>query len=144
MQRSGRPQTKAWSVDNALPHFLLDFFALRVDKVYLKIPLGSNNFNDTEEVLLQYCCAPKNGAAKNGKAKISPIFKNGLGWIFLQIRTDTVMYTIMYTQTYNSIISVNEGFKQGRRTWYDHYDHGRTAFRPRWSTQVIQKTLKKQ
>ena len=33
--------------------------------------------------------------------------------------------------------------KQGRHTRYDHYDHGRTTFRPGWSTQFIQKSNKK-
>ena len=33
MQRSGGSQTKAWPVDNALPQFLADFCALRVDKI---------------------------------------------------------------------------------------------------------------
>ena len=51
MQRSRRPQTKAWFVDNALPQFLADFFALRVDKINSNISLGSDNFNDAEEVL---------------------------------------------------------------------------------------------
>ena len=40
----GGAQTKAWSVDNALPQFLADFFALRVDKIYSKNRSGKRQF----------------------------------------------------------------------------------------------------
>ena len=62
-----------------------------------------SDFRVIGATLLQYCREPKNRAPKNGQAKISPIFKNSLGWIFsVQIRTENVMYTIQYTHKYNS------------------------------------------
>ena len=53
VQGSGRPQTKAWSLYNALPQSLADFFALRVDKINNKIAPGSDNYNDSEEVVFR-------------------------------------------------------------------------------------------
>ena len=48
-----RLQTKARSVDNALPQFLADFFALRVDKIISKNRSEKRQrVNDAEEVVV--------------------------------------------------------------------------------------------
>ena len=51
-------QTKSWSVDNALPQFLADFCALRVDKIFFEKSLWeATNLMTRKKYLYHYLMA---------------------------------------------------------------------------------------